>query len=84
MAKVPEFAKALAGRWRIVDVDNWDDDLLDLSKMFISPPKGKSDGEIAFGALKSFLDVRYGARDGSVCADFHGEHDQNDAACGRG
>jgi hypothetical protein len=47
--------------------------------------EGKSDGEIAFGALKGFLDVRYGARDGSACAEFSWEgHDENDPACGRG
>jgi hypothetical protein len=31
---------------------------------------GKSDGEIAFGSLTGFIDVRYGARDGSACAEF--------------
>ena len=47
--------------------------------------EGKSDGEIAFGALKGFLDVRYGARDGSASAEFSWEgHDENDPACGRG
>gem|GEM_PF-2439236 len=47
--------------------------------------EGKSDGEIAFGALKGFLDVRYGARDGSACAEFSWEgHDENEPACGRG
>jgi hypothetical protein len=30
MAKVPSFAKAFAGRWRIVAMDNWDSDFLDL------------------------------------------------------
>ena len=30
MAKVPGFAKAFAGRWRIVEMDNWDSDFLDL------------------------------------------------------
>ena len=30
MAKVPAFAKAFAGRWRIVEMDNWDNDFLDL------------------------------------------------------
>ena len=30
MAKVPGFAKALAGRWRIVEMDNWESDFLDL------------------------------------------------------
>src|SRR3954470_20198262 len=30
MAKMPGFAKAFAGRWRIVEMDNWDSDFLDL------------------------------------------------------
>ena len=30
MAKAPTFAKAFAGRWRIVEMDNWDNDFLDL------------------------------------------------------
>ena len=30
MAKVPGFAKAFAGCWRIVEMDNWDSDFLDL------------------------------------------------------
>jgi hypothetical protein len=30
MAKLPAFAKAFAGRWRIVAMDVWDKDFLDL------------------------------------------------------
>ena len=30
MAKLPAFAKAFAGRWRIVEMDVWDKDFLDL------------------------------------------------------
>lgn len=26
MARVPAFAKAFAGHWRIVEMDNWDND----------------------------------------------------------
>ena len=85
MAKLARFAKAFAGRWRIVEMDNWDSDFLDLVEEAHLTLEGKSDGEIAFGALKGFLDVRYGARDGSACAEFSWEgHDENDPACGRG
>jgi hypothetical protein len=70
MAKVPGFAKAFAGHWRIVEMDNWESDFLDLVEEAHLTFDGKSDGEIAFGALKGFLDVRYGARDGSACAEF--------------
>jgi hypothetical protein len=78
MAKVPAFAKAFAGRWRIVEMDNWDNDFLDLVEEAHITFEGAADGEIIFGALTGFLDVRYGARDGSACAD------ENDPACGRG
>jgi hypothetical protein len=30
MAKVPVFAKAFIGRWRIVEMDVWNNDVLDL------------------------------------------------------
>ena len=81
MAKVSGFAKAFAGRWRIVEMDNWDSDFLDLVEEAHLTFKGKSDGEIVFGALKGFLDVRYGAREGSACAEFSWQgHDENDPA----
>jgi len=73
MAKIPAFAKAFAGRWRIVQTDVWDNDVLDLVEEAHLTFEGKSDGEIAFGALKGFLDVRDGARDGSACAEFSWE-----------
>ena len=60
MAKLPAFAKAFVGRWRIVEMDVWDKDFLDLVETAHLTFKGAADGEIAFGALKSFLDVRYG------------------------
>jgi hypothetical protein len=36
MAKVPALAKAFAGRWRIVEMDNWGSDFLDLVEEGIS------------------------------------------------
>ncbi|WP_312022772.1 hypothetical protein [Bradyrhizobium sp. 2S1] len=79
MAKAPGFAKAFAGRWRIVEMDVWDNDFLDLVEEAHLTFQGKSDDEIAFGALKGFLDVRYGTRDGSACTEFSWEgHDEND------
>jgi hypothetical protein len=85
MAKIPTFAKASAGRWRIVEMDGWDNDFLDLVEEAHITFQGGSDGEIAFGALKGFLDVRYGSRHGSACAEFSWQgHDEGDEACGRG
>ncbi|SPP98091.1 conserved protein of unknown function [Bradyrhizobium vignae] len=51
-------------------MNTWDGDFLDLVEQAHLTFGGKSDGKIAFGALKVFLDVRYGARDGSACAEF--------------
>ena len=85
MAKVPTFAKAFAGRWRIVEMDVWDNDFLDEVEEAHIIFKGPAGGEIAFGALNGDLDVRYGARDGSACAEFSWEGlDDNDQASGRG
>ena len=84
MAKAPAFAKAFAGRWRIAEMDVWDNDFLDLVEQAHLTFEGET-GEIVFGALKGFLDVRYGARDGAACAEFSWEgFDDNDPACGRG
>ena len=43
-------------------MDNWDSGFLDLVEEAHLTFAGRSDGEIAFGALKGFLDVCYGAR----------------------
>ena len=43
-------------------MDVWDKDFLDLVETAHLTFKGAADGEIAFGALKGFLDVRYGVR----------------------
>jgi hypothetical protein len=81
MARAPAFA----GRWRLVEMDTWDNDFLDLVEPAHLTFKGKTDGEIAFGALNGVLDTRYGSRDGAACAEFSWEgFDENDPACGRG
>ncbi len=78
MAKVPGSAKAFAGRWRIVETAVWDSGFLDEIDEAHITFHGVG-GEIAFGALSGDLDVRYGARDGSACAEFSWEGlDDND------
>ncbi len=85
MAKKPAFARAFAGRWRIVEMDAWDNDVLDLVEEAHLTFEGNAGGEIAFVALKGFLDVRYGARDGAACAEFSWVGtDDGDPASGRG
>lgn len=63
----------------------WTSDFLDLAEEVHLTFKGRSYGEIAFGALKGFLDVRYGVRDSSAFAEFSWEgRDENDPTFGRG
>ena len=83
MAKVPAFAQAFAGRWRLVEMDTWGSDVLDLVEEAHLTFTGASGGKIVFGALQGLLDVRYGSRDGSACAEFSWQgHDDNDPARG--
>jgi hypothetical protein len=86
MKRQSTIAKAFIGRWRIVEMDTWpDDDYLNLVEPAHITFDDGSDGEIAFGALKGWLDVRYGSRDGAACAEFSWEgHDETDSVCGRG
>jgi len=58
MAKVPAFAKAFSGRWRIVEMDVWDNDFLDLVEEAHLTFKGAADGEIVNRRAKLTLDRR--------------------------
>jgi len=62
--RAPGFARAFAGRWRITEMDEWDEiDLLGSAHIAFT---GKDSGELAFIAIEADLDVRYGARDGAA------------------
>jgi hypothetical protein len=79
----PTFARAFAGRWRIAEMDGWED--LDLLEPAHITFVGKDGGELVFGAVEADLDVHYGARDGAACAEFSWEgSDDNTSASGRG
>ena len=79
----PAFARAFAGRWRIVEMDQWEDlDLLEPAHVTFT---GKDSGKLVFVAVEADLDVRYGSRDGTACAEFSWEgSDDNTPASGRG
>src|SRR4051794_17983578 len=51
---------AFAGRWRIVAMDVWSNDVLDLVEKAHISFEGTSGGEIAFVAVKGFLCMRRG------------------------
>ena len=53
MARVPAFARAFAGRWRIVEMDVWDNDAIDeVEEAHITFGPG-AHGEIAFIAVET-------------------------------
>ena len=66
--RAPSFARAFTGRWRITEMDEWDE--IDLAGSAHITLSGKDRGEIAFLAVEADLDVRYGWRDGAACAEF--------------
>ena len=81
--RAPDFARAVAGRWRITEMDEWDEiDLLGSAHITFSD---KDSGKLACIAIEAELDVRYGARDAAACAEFSWEgFDDGSPASGRG
>jgi hypothetical protein len=81
--RAPGFARAFAGRWRITEMDEWDEiDLLGSAHITFS---GKDNGELVFIAIEADLDLRYGSRDAAACAEFSWEgFDDGSPASGRG
>ena len=73
------------GYWRIIDMELWDADYLDL----VVPAFLKFDceqmGQFQFGTVRGWLDCRFNERDDVPAVDFswEGEND-NDPGCGRG
>jgi hypothetical protein len=81
--RAPSFARAFTGRWRITEMDEWDE--IDLAGSAHVTFSGKDHGKLAFLAVDADLDVRYGSRDGAACAEFSWEgFDDGTAASGRG
>jgi hypothetical protein len=81
--RTPAFARAFAGRWRIAEMDEWEE--LDLIEPAHITFTGRDGGRLVFGAVVADLDLRYGARAGSACAEFSWEGSDDDSpACGRG
>lgn len=61
----PPLGCQVLGRWRIISVDLWDRDYLDLSGPATLTLERRGHGEIAFGAMQATLDLEY-MREGVV------------------
>ena len=77
-------ALAFKGRWRIVTMDLWDQDAIDLAQPgFIE--FNDEEGEMRFIAVRAWLDIRYSTRDDGPIAEFSWEGiDEGDQRSGRG
>jgi hypothetical protein len=78
-------ANALLGRWRIVGMDLWEQEDVDLvAPGFIEFGRGH-EGSLGFIAVQGVIDWRDAVRDGRPAAEFSWEgFDEGDPATGRG
>ena len=72
------------GRWRIVEMELWDSDAIDLIEPAFMDISGH-EGEMRFIAVRAWLDIRYTTHAGSPRAEFSWEGvDEGDQRSGRG
>jgi hypothetical protein len=77
-------AAPFQGKWRIVEMDIWPDDAVDLEGPAFIAIAGER-GEMRFVALSASLDVRYQARRGGAVAEFSWQgFDDGEPCSGRG
>jgi hypothetical protein len=82
--QVPASALAFKGRSRIVAIDVWDKDAIDLVEPGFTACNGE-EGEMRFIAVRAWLDVRYSGHDGVPIAEFSCEGiDEGAQRSGRG
>jgi hypothetical protein len=75
----------LTGRWRIVEMSNWDRDAIDLAEPGFIEFAGDGSGQFGFIAVSAWLDCRPVQRDGRVGVEFTWEGvDEGDQVSGRG
>ena len=65
--KLAALAAPFQGRWRIAEMDLWDNEALDLVEPAFLKIKGQQ-GEMRFIAVQAWLDIRYDARAGGPTA----------------
>jgi hypothetical protein len=76
---------SMSGRWRIVEMDLWDAEAIDLlGPAFIEFGRDGS-GAFRFIAVKGWIDFRHGLREGRVSVEFSWDgDDEGDPVSGRG
>lgn len=76
---------SLKGRWRIVKMDMWDRDAIDLVEPGFIEFTNDGTGEFGFIAVRGWMDCRSTKRDDRSCVEFSWDgHDEGDQVSGRG
>ena len=76
---------SLTGRWRIVAMELWDTDAIDLVAPGFIEFDSDQTGRFGFIAVQGWMDCREGTRDGRACVEFTWEgSDEGDPVSGRG
>jgi hypothetical protein len=76
---------SLSGRWRIVETELWDCDVLDLVGSAFIEFGGDESGSFGFIAVQGWMDCREAPREGRPGVEFSWEgNDECDPASGRG
>ena len=77
--------KPFEGAWRIVEMEGWDDESLNLLGHANITFDDDGMGSFQFVAVVGFTDCRFSVRDKKPLVDFSWQgHDDSDDACGRG
>jgi hypothetical protein len=76
---------SLEGRWRIVEMEVWDREAIDLVGPAFIEIKADDHGTFRFIAVEGWMDIRSVEREGRKGIEFSWEgNDELDPACGRG
>lgn len=76
---------SVTGRWRIVSMELWDPDAIDLVEPGFIQFNQDGSGQFGFIAVRGWMDCREATRDGRACVEFTWEgSDEGDQVSGRG
>ena len=85
MKDIAGSASQLTGRWRITEMDEWDQDAIDLVEPGFIEFSVDRLGEFGFIVVRGWMDCRPFERDGRPCVEFSWSgDDEGDETSGRG